>query len=108
MSVGIYESFSLIRGVTVSSATDIPLMRAPFPMIFSDCPRSHYPRRSNSYARAMTDQHHAEKLQVAKAEQKALETAIAKSQKKFREADTTGQPQETEETGLSDTGQSKG
>lgn len=42
--------------------------------------------RSYAYAKATTDQEHADKLQVVRMEQKALESAISKSHKKAREA----------------------
>lgn len=46
--------------------------------------------RSNVYAKVITDQEHAETLEAARTEQRALEAAIAKSQKKLREAAAVG------------------
>eukprot|EP00752_Nemacystus_decipiens_P016364 g14631.t3 len=43
-------------------------------------------RRSNAYAKSIIDREHAETLRLAKEEQKALEAAISKSQKKLKEA----------------------
>lgn len=40
-----------------------------------------YFRRSNAYAKSTTDQEHAEALELAKEEHKALEAAISKSRK---------------------------
>jgi len=42
--------------------------------------------RANAYAKKTTDEEHAEALRLAKEEQKALEAAISKSQKKLKEA----------------------
>eukprot|EP00752_Nemacystus_decipiens_P016363 g14631.t2 len=42
--------------------------------------------RSNAYAKSIIDREHAETLRLAKEEQKALEAAISKSQKKLKEA----------------------
>lgn len=41
--------------------------------------------RSNTYTRSTTDHEHAETLRLAREEQKALEMAISKSQKKLKE-----------------------
>lgn len=41
--------------------------------------------RSNAYAKSIIDQEHAETLRLANEEQKALEAAISKSQKKLKE-----------------------
>lgn len=47
--------------------------------------------RSNDYMKTTTEKEHSEKLQVVRAEQKAFESAIAKTQKKLREANVAAE-----------------